>query len=131
VVLFAFITAGRFKTAIRFLKMGQNEYGRRQMEITLAQAIQQLRDDIREAISLGKDQDVVFTPRGIELELAVTFGTEAKAGGGFKLLTFLDLSTEVKGSNSHQHKIKLTLDVTDDKGSQIKVSSDEAPANLR
>ncbi len=100
------------------------------MHITLADAVKQIRDDLRQAILEGKGQDIVFTPRGIELELAVTFGTEVKAGGGFKLLTFLDLSGEAKASDSSQHKIKLTLDVADKDGNQIKVSSSQQPARL-
>ncbi len=101
------------------------------MHVTLAEAIKQLRDDLRQAILEGKGQDIVFTPRGIELELAITFGTEMKAGGGFNLLTLINLSAEGKVSDSNQHKIKLTLDVADKDGNQIKVSSTEQPANLR
>lgn len=101
------------------------------MQIMLADAITQLRDELRQAILEGKDQDIVFTPRGIELELAITFGTEVKAGGGLKLLTFLNLSTEAKASDSSQHKIKLTLDVADQDGNQLKVRSSEQPAALR
>src|SRR4051812_12088845 len=100
------------------------------MHITLAEAIKQLRDDLRQAVVEGKNQDIIFTPRGIELELAITFGTETKAGGGFKLLTFLDLSAEAKALDNSQHKIKLTLDVTDKDLKPIKVSSDKQPANL-
>src|SRR5262245_50853157 len=101
------------------------------MHIVLAEAIKELRDDLRQAVLDGKGQDIVFTPRGIELELAVTFGTEAKAGGGLKLLTFLDISGEGKRSNSSQHKIKLTLDVADKDGNPIKVSSSGQPTKLR
>lgn len=101
------------------------------MHIPLADAISQLRDDLREAILEGTGQEIVFTPRGIELELAITFETEVKAGGGVKLLTFLNLSAETKASDSSQHKIKLTLDVVDKDGNQIKVSSSTLPANLQ
>jgi hypothetical protein len=100
------------------------------MQVTLADAIHQLRDDLRGAILEGKGQDIVFTPRGIELELAITFGTEVKAGGGVKLLAFLDISAEAKRSDSSQHKIKLTLDVVDSNGKSIKVSSPKVPGGL-
>ena len=80
------------------------------MQVTLVQAIQQLREDLRQAVIEGRDQDIVFTPRGVELELSVTFDTEAKADGGFKLVTFVNLSAGTKVSDSTQHKIKLTLD---------------------
>src|SRR4051794_34655389 len=102
-----------------------------EMHISLADAIRQLRDDLRQAVVDGESQDIVFTPRGIELELAITFGTETKVGGGLKLLTFLNLSGETKASDSTQHKIKLTLDVADKDGKPIKVSSSKQPTKLR
>ena len=65
------------------------------MQIPLSNAIQQLRDQLREAILEGKDKDIVFTPNGIDIELAVSFSAEMKASGGVKLLAFLDLSAEL------------------------------------
>ena len=62
-------------------------------QIPLSDAIQQLRDELREAILDGKDQDIVFTPNSIDIELSVNFSVEAKAGGGFKLLPFTSLET--------------------------------------
>lgn len=61
------------------------------MSISLSEAIHQLRDELRQAILEAQDQDVIFVPQEIELELGVTLEAEAKAGGGFKLLTFVDL----------------------------------------
>ena len=59
-----------------------------------SEAIQQLRDELREAIIEGADKDIVFTPNSIDIELGVSFSAEAKASGGFKLLAFLDVSGE-------------------------------------
>ncbi len=101
------------------------------MQVPIAVAIQQLRDELREAILEGKDKDIVFTPNSIDLELGITFATEAKAGGGFKLLTFLDLSTEAKASRESQHKVKLSLSVADNSGQPIKVRLDTVPEGLR
>ena len=100
------------------------------MQIPLSDAIQQLRDELREAILEGKDKDIVFTPNGIDIELAVSFGAEAKVGGGFKLLAFLDLSTEAKLDRESQHKIKLSLSVADKNGQPIKVRSESVPKGL-
>lgn len=100
------------------------------MQIPLADAVQQLRDELRDAIVEGKDKDIVFTPDGIELELGVTFGMEAKASGGFKLLAFLDLSAEAKASRESQHKIKISLSVADKEGKPIKVRSETIPQGL-
>jgi hypothetical protein len=100
------------------------------MQIPLSDAIQQLRDELRKAILEGKDQDIIFTPNGIDIELGVSFSAEAKAGGSFKLLAFLDLSTEAKVNRESQHKIKLSLSVVDKNGQPLKVRSDAVPKDL-
>lgn len=92
-------------------------------QIPLSEAIQQLRDELREAVIEGEDQDIVFTPNSIDIELSVNFSLEAKAGGGFKLLAFLDLSGEAKTGRESEHKIKISLAVADKTGKPIKVRS--------
>ena len=99
-------------------------------QIPLSDAIQQLRDQLREAILEGKDQDIVFTPNSIDIELGVTFKAEAKTSGGFKLLAFLDLSAEGSAGRESQHKIKMSLSVADRTGKPIKVRSDAVPRGL-
>jgi hypothetical protein len=94
------------------------------MSIPLSEAIAQLRDELRKAVLERDDQDIIFTPKGIELELGVTLETEAKAGGGFKLLALVDLSAEAKASRSSAHKVKLILDVTDRDLKPLKVFSE-------
>src|SRR5208337_2195264 len=89
-------------------------------QIPLSDAIQQLREQLREAILEGKGQDIVFTPNSIDIELGVTFKAEAKASGGFKLLAFLDLSGEAAAGRESQHKIKLSLSVADKDGRPIR-----------
>lgn len=100
------------------------------MNIPLSQAIQQLREELRQAILDGKDQDIVFTPDKIEVELAVRFNTELTAQGGFKLLAFLDVSAEGKASRERQHSIKLSLSVADRDGKPLKVKSQSGPSDL-
>jgi hypothetical protein len=104
--------------------------GNQEMQISLSDAIRQLRDELRVAILEAEDQDIVFTPNGIDIELGVGFSAEVKAGGGFKLLVFLDLSTETKVGQESQHKIKLSLAVADRNGKPIKVRSDSVPEGL-
>jgi hypothetical protein len=99
-------------------------------EIPLSDAIQQLRDQLREAILEGKDQDIVFTPNSIEIELGVTFKAEVKAGGGLKLLAFLDLSGQAAASRESQHKITMSLSVADKNGQPIKVRSEAVRKDL-
>jgi hypothetical protein len=100
------------------------------MLVPVAKAIKQLRDQLREAILEGRDQDIVFTPNAIELELGVTFTAEAEAGGSFKVLAFLDLSAEGKASRESQHKIRLSLAVADKDGNPIKVRSTTVPEDV-
>ena len=91
-------------------------------QIRLSDAIEQLRDELRQAVLEG-DKDIIFTPNNIDIELSVNFTAEAKAGGGFKLLTFVDLSAEGKASHESQHKIKLSFSVADKNGDPLKVRS--------
>jgi hypothetical protein len=100
------------------------------MQVPLADAIRQLRDELREAILEGRDKDIVFTPNGIELELGISFTAEAKASGGVRLFAFLDLSTEAKAGRESQHKIKVSLSVTDKNGEPLKVRSTAVPTGL-
>jgi hypothetical protein len=98
-----------------------------EMQIPLADAIQQLRDELRKAVLEGKDQDIVFTPTGIDLELGINFTVEAKAEGGFKILALLDLSADANASRESQHKVRLSLTVADRHDKPIKVRSDKLP----
>lgn len=100
------------------------------MNIPLSDAIAQLRDELRkvvlerkDAVLERKDEGIIFVPKQIELELGVTLETEAKTGGGFKLLALVDLSAGAKASRSSAHKVKLTLEVTDGDMKPIKVLS--------
>ena len=113
------------------IRMERQPHPRNDMVIKLTEAIKQIRDDLRQAVVEAQGQDILFTPSAIEVELTVSFETEAKADGGVKLLTFLDLSGEGKVSRTNQHKIKLTLEVADKHGQPLKVSSNRLPNNLR
>jgi hypothetical protein len=98
------------------------------MSITLADAIESLRTDLRTAL-LKAEPDIVFTPGPIELELIVTFANETSAGGGIKAYIF-EASGNVKGSQESSHRVKLTLSATDEKGGPLKLTSKDLPANL-
>jgi len=100
------------------------------LEIPVTDAIRQLRDQLREAVLEGKDQDVVFTPNSIELELSVNFKAEGDLKAGGKLLAFLDLSAEAKLGRESLHKIKLSLSVADKNGQPLKIRSDKARSDL-
>ena len=100
------------------------------MQIPLSDAIQQLRSELRKSILEGIDQDIIFTASTIDIELSITFGTEAKAGGGSKLLTYVNISGEGKLHKDTQHKIKISLSVCDKNGNPLKVKATEVPNGL-
>jgi hypothetical protein len=50
-------------------------------EVTLSQAILQLRKQLQEAADEGRNSALRFAPKAVEIELAVTFKIEAEAGG--------------------------------------------------
>jgi hypothetical protein len=97
-------------------------------KFSLPEAIAQIRDQLRTAVVEGDNEDILFTPKSIELELSLTFTAETEVGGGIKLLAFLDLSTKAKTAEAGQHKLKLVLDVADRDGQPIKVRSKNIPA---
>ena len=96
------------------------------MRILLSDAIAQLRDELRKAVVEGADQDIVFVPSEIELELGITLEAEAKGSGGFKLLAFVDLSAEARTSRSSAHTVTLKLQAFDRNMKPIMVASSRA-----
>jgi hypothetical protein len=96
-------------------------------KLSLREAISQIRNELRMAVLESSDQDIVFTPKSVELELGLTFSAETEVGGAVKLLAFLDLSGKSKQSEGTQHKVKLTLDVADGHGNPIKVRARKVP----
>jgi hypothetical protein len=79
-------------------------------KVTVAQAIRELRSQIVEAVAEGQGSTIRFIAKSVEVELGITFEVEAEAGGGFKLLSLIDLSGKAKASNENTHKVKLTLE---------------------
>jgi hypothetical protein len=100
------------------------------LDIPIAAAIEQLCEQLRECILEGKDKDIVFTPTSVDVELSVNFKAEATTKGGFKLLAFLDLGVEAKAGRESQHKIKLSLSVTDRNGEPLKIRSETLRSDL-
>jgi len=79
-------------------------------EISLVQAIRELRSQLEQAANEGMASNLRFVPKAVEVELGISFTAESEAGGGFKIFSFVDLSGKVKGSDANTHRIKLTLE---------------------
>ena len=95
--------------------------------ISLADAIESLRNDLREAHAKAAT-DIVFTPGPIEIELTVAFAEENAAGGGIKAYIF-EASASTKGTETGTHRVKLSLSVADEKGDPIALKSASLPSN--
>lgn len=100
------------------------------MQIPLSDAIEQIREEIRVAQLSAKDKEIIFTPEKIDLEFGVNFRAEATGSGKFKILALIDLSTEAKASRESEHRVRITLSVTDQFGNSLKIASGKVPTSL-
>lgn len=90
-------------------------------KITLSEAIENIREEIAQAIAKGADKSVKFLMNEIDLELGVEVGT--KSSGAGKLDIFLArLSGETIHADSNVHRIKIKLMPVDEKGEPFVVS---------
>jgi hypothetical protein len=92
--------------------------------ITLSEAIRAIRAELIESAATSQGECIRFVPNTVEIELTVTFSREAEAGGGFKLLSLVDLSGKTKLSDSNIHKVKLMLEPVRADGSPTLVNDE-------
>lgn len=77
--------------------------------ITVADAIKQLRTQLEDAQREGSGKALRFLARNVEVELAIVFKSEKEGGGGVKAW-FLDVSGKAKAGDETTHKVKLVLE---------------------
>jgi hypothetical protein len=94
-------------------------------KVTLAQAIRGIRAQLAEAAMEGEGAAIRFIPKSVDVELDIRFDVEKEAGGGFKLLSLIDLSGKAKTKNESTHKVKLTLEPVDRAGKPIVIRDQE------
>jgi hypothetical protein len=77
--------------------------------IGLAKFVQHLREEVRSAITEGREDTLRFLVKSIEVELEVAVEEETSGGGGLK---FWVVSAEGKAADKHavRQKIKLQLE---------------------
>jgi hypothetical protein len=92
-------------------------------KVTLVEAIRELHSQILQASKEGEREPVRFVPETVEVELGVTFDVEAEAGGGIKLLSFIDLAGKAKVGDQSAHKVKLILKPVGPDGAPVLISS--------
>jgi hypothetical protein len=94
-------------------------------QVTLAQAIIEVRKQLALASAQGIHEAFRFKSKSVEIELSITFDTEVQAGGGFKLLSLVDLSASTMARDEAAHKVKLTLEPIDAEGMPLLIGDDE------
>jgi hypothetical protein len=92
--------------------------------VTVAEAIKQLRAELEDAQQEGSDKGLRFVAKSVELELGIVFKSEKEGGGGVKAW-FLDISGKAKLSNETVHKVTLVLEPVDREGKTTLVSDAE------
>ena len=78
-------------------------------DVTVAEAIKQLRAQLEDAQREGAGKGLRFLSKSVEVELAIVFKSEIEGGVGIKAW-FLDISGKGKSSDEATHKVKLVLE---------------------
>jgi hypothetical protein len=92
--------------------------------VTVADAIKQLRAQLEEAQREGAQKDVRFLAKSVEVEFGIVFKSEREAGAGIKAW-FLDVSGKSKAGDETAHKIKLVLTPVGRDGKDMFFGDDE------
>jgi hypothetical protein len=95
--------------------------------VPLAKAIEDLRAELLNALAAGRGKDLRFKLKPVELELnvAMTWRGEAKAGVQFWVV---DLSAKGNVEHDATHKLKLTLEPVDKDGNEFFVADHVLPS---
>ena len=94
-------------------------------EISLVDAIRELRSQLEQAAKEGKRSDLRFIPKTVEVELGISFTVERETGVGVKIFSLVDLSGKAKGSDANTHRVKLTLEPIGPDGEPYHVGDDQ------
>lgn len=100
-----------------------------QNELSIAEAIGQLRAELQSAQEAARQHDLKFEIEKVEVELSVVVKSEAEAGAGIKAWVF-DVSGKTKAADEAVHKVKLVLipSVTGAKGEREPVLTSDPGA---
>jgi len=90
-------------------------------QIGLAEAIQQLREDLTKAQERAQNEDLQFKVGQIELELELVIEQEAGIDGGIKFL-IASLGANERIQTAQTHRVKILLDPTGPNGESLNVS---------
>lgn len=96
-------------------------------DVTVAEAIKQLRAQLAEAQREGAGKDLRFAVKSVEVELAVVLKNEVEGGAGVKAW-FVEASGKAKGADETTHKVKLLLEPVGPDGRPTPVGDTEHEA---
>jgi hypothetical protein len=89
--------------------------------VQLAEAISELRREIRDAMETAQDEALRFRLGLVELELQVELGRETSGKGGLKAWV-VEFGGEIRATNTSTHTVKLSLQPIGPGGSDVDVS---------
>lgn len=92
--------------------------------VTVADAVKQLRAQLEEAQREGAGKDLRFVAKSVEVELGIVFKNEIQGGVGVKAW-FLDISGRANAGDETTHKVKLLLQPVGRDGNPTLVSDPE------
>jgi hypothetical protein len=90
-------------------------------DVTVAEAIKQLRAQLEAAQREGSGKDLRFLTKSVEVELNAVFKTEVEGGAGVNAW-FLNTSVKAKDADEMTHKVKLVLEPIGRDGKPAQVS---------
>lgn len=93
-------------------------------DVTVAEAIKQLRAQLAEAQREGNGKDLRFAVKSVEVELAVVLKSEVEGSAGMKAW-FVEASGKAKGADETTHKVKLVLEPVGPDGKPTRVRDTE------
>jgi hypothetical protein len=88
--------------------------------IPLAKAIQDLRAELLDAVEEGREKDLRFKLKPIELEFSVAMTWTGEVHAGVKFWV-VDLGAKGEVEQARTHKLKLVLEPTDREGGEFYV----------
>jgi hypothetical protein len=93
-------------------------------DVTITEAIKQLRAQLAEAQREGGGKDLRFRAKSVEVELAMVFKTSVEGGASVKAW-FLDISGKANKADETTHRFKLVLEPVGPDGKPVRVSDAE------
>ena len=93
-------------------------------DLTVAEAIKQLREQLTEAQREGSGKGLRFGVKTVEVELTIVLKSVVEGGVGVKAW-FVEASGKTKGANETTHKVKLVLEPVGPDGKPTQVRDTE------